>query len=316
MKALTCHRYGPPESLTLADLPDPVPGPGEVLLRLRAATVSAADWRLATGTFPRGFGAVARLAVGLRGPRQKILGTDGAGEIAALGPGVTGWQTGEPVIATFGFAMRGHATLRVVPARALVRKPAGLTWEEATALPFGGLTALHYLRKTAVGSGTRVLVVGASGAVGSATVQIAQAMGAEVTGVTSGANLALVERLGARAIDYRTTDWTAGGGRWDVILDTAGSPAIGRARQVLAPGGRIGLIVADLWQTLAAAGKRDMVAGPAPDRPDDLAHLAGLAERGDYRPVISRTFALADGAAAFAHVATGRKVGNIALVMP
>jgi NADPH:quinone reductase-like Zn-dependent oxidoreductase len=313
MKALICRRYG--ETPVLTDLPDPVPGPGEVLVKVRAATVSAADWRITSGQFPAGFGLLARLAIGWSGPRQPVPGTDAAGEVAALGPQVTGWAPGDRVVVALGARMGGQASLLRVPARALVRLPDGIAWPEAAALPFGGLTALHYLRKAGLKPGQTVLVIGASGAVGSALVQIARAQGAQVTGVTSTPNLDLVASLGAEAVDYRTTDWRRLGRRWDLILDATGTVGTGDARPCLRPGGKLGLIVGTLGQTLAASVQRDVIAGPAPDNPADLARLAGMAAAGSYRPVVSRTFPLEQAAAAYALVATGRKQGNIVLAM-
>ena len=313
MKAVLVRRYGPPDSVAIVDLPQPVPGPGQVLVHIRAATVSAADMRLRAGLFPRGMGVLARLAMGWRGPRQPVLGTDLAGEVAALGPGVTEWRVGDAVIGFTGARMGCHAEYRVMAADALIARPDALSWEEAAALPFGFTTALFFLRdKAGLKAGEKVLVIGASGAVGSAAVQIARHLGAGVTGVCSGANAALVAGLGAEVIDYGAADWARLGRRWDVILDTTGvDPA--RARACLTPTGRLCLVAADLPQMLRAALMPRVFIGVAPERVADLRLLAGWAAEGAVKPVASATFPLDQAARAHAIAESGRKVGNVVL---
>ena len=320
MKAILVNRYGPPESIVLADLPRPVPGKGQVLVRIRAATVSAGDMRLRSGQFPRGMALPARLALGITGPRRPVLGTDLAGEVVALGPGAQGVAVGDRILAFVGVKMGGHAEYRAVPLSApWCPIPDGMDWATAAAVPFGGTTALYFLRdRASVQPSDRVLVVGASGAVGSAAVQLARHWGAHVTAVTSTANLALVHDLGAaEAIDYRTTDWASLGRRWDVILDTTGTVDANRARPCLPPGGRLALVAADLPQMLGGLFARGIrvLTGVASERAEDLRLLVGLAEEGAFRPLIDRTFPLDQAAAAHAHVATGRKRGNVVLVM-
>ena len=320
MKAVVVHRYGPPHSIVLADLPRPVAGAGEVLVRIRATTVSAADMRLRSGDFPRGMRLPARLAMGWAGPRRKVLGTDLAGEVVALGQGAMGVAVGDRIVAFVGAGMGCHAEYRVLKLTApwcLI--PDDMDWAGAAAIPFGATTALHFLRDRAgVQASDRVLVVGASGAVGSVAVQLARHWGAHVTAVTSTANLALVRKIGAaEAIDYRTTDWATLGRRWDVILDTTGTVDTARARPCLPPGGRLALVAADLPQMLSGVFARGIrvLTGVAPERAEDLRLLVALAAEGAFRPLIERTFALQDADAAHAHVATGRKRGNVVLVM-
>ncbi len=319
MKACVYHRYGGPEVVEVRDVPTPVPAPGEVLVRIIAATVSAADWRVRSLVMPRGFGPVARLALGLTGPRQPILGGDFAGVVAGVGAGVTRFALGDAVFGFPGARFGCHAEYRVVPeAWPVVLKPANLDFDAAASLPFGATTALHYLRKAAVRPGDRVLVVGASGAVGTALVQLARHFGAEVTGVASAANLELVASLGARhLIDYRQTDVTTGAESYDIIADTVGATSFARYRRILRSNGRLLGIAASLPGMLAAVwaplyGRR-VIVGPAPERLDDLREIAALAEQGVLRPVIDRHYAMADIAAAHAYVATGRKRGSVVL---
>lgn len=319
MKACVYHRYGGPEVVGVREVPTPVPGAGEVLIRIIAATVSSADWRVRSLVMPRGFGPVARLALGLTGPRQPILGGDFAGVVAGVGAGVTRFALGDAVFGFPGARFGCHAEYRVVPeAWPVVPKPASLDFDAAASLPFGATTALHYLRKAAVRPGDKVLVVGASGAVGTALVQLARHFGAEVTSVASAANLDLVASLGAqRVIDYRQTDVTTGAESYDIIADTVGATSFARYRRILRPKGRLLGIAASLPGMMSALwaplyGRR-VIVGPAPERLEDLCEIAALAEQGVLRPVIDRHYAMADIAAAHAYVATGRKRGSVVL---
>lgn len=323
MKAILARRYGPPASVALVDLPQPVPGPGQILVRIRAATVSSADMRLRSGKFPRGMGLIARLAIGLRGPRRAVLGTDLAGEVASLGPGVTAWTPGDAVVAFMGARLGGHAEYRVIDAAGPVcLKPAALDWAEAAALSFGGTTALFFLRdKAALKPGERLLVIGASGAVGSAAVQLARAWGATVTGVCSAGNAAFVTGQGATEVidharqDWARQDWARLGRSWDVILDTTGTVSAAHARASLAAGGRLCLVAADLPQMIGGTWARGIrvITGVAPERAGDLRLLAAMAEAGTFRPHVSARFPLDRAAEAHALVESGRKIGSIVL---
>ena len=320
MKAISVDSYGPPERVRLIDLPKPQPGRGEILIRIRAATVSAGDMRVRSGTFPRGFGMLARLALGVTGPRKSVLGTDLAGEVEAIGDGVTSFAPGDAVIAFVGAKFGCHAEYRCVPVAApICRKPTALSWEQATALPFGGTTALYFLRNRAkVAKGERVLIVGASGAVGSAAVQLARHFGCIVTAVTSTPNLALVASLGeVEMIDYRITDWTGLGRQWDVILDTTSSVDLAHARPCLRDGGRLALVAASLPQMIGGVFARSIrvLTGTAPERTDDLQLLADLAAAGVLTSVVSATFPLSEAARAHTIAESGRKVGNVVLTM-
>ena len=231
MKAIVHRRYGPPGVLALEELPSPEPGPGEVRVRVRAASVFAGDVHLL-----RGAPFFVRFATGLRRPRNPIPGIDLAGIVDMTGPGVTDLRSGDEV---FGFAGGTLAELVSVPAGQLVRRPANLPLEEAATVPEAGLTALQGLRDHGrVQPGERVLVIGASGGVGTFAVQIAKALGAEVTGVCGPTNLDLVRSIGAdHVVDYTRTDVTTAGERYDVILQLAGTESPRRLRRALVPGG-------------------------------------------------------------------------------
>lgn len=318
MRAAFVPRYGPPEVVEIRQLPTPEPGAGELRIRVVATAVTAGDWRVRSGRLPRGFGLLRGLALGFGGPRKGVLGTDAAGVVDAVGEGVTRFQVGDAVLAFPGATMGGHAEFLIMPADGkVVPKPTNLSFEEAAALPFGGMTALDFLRRGAVKAGERVLVNGASGNVGSAAVQLARHMGAHVTAVCSAANAELVRGLGAEeVIDYRRTDFAAGGARYDVIVDTVGNAPYARVKNVLAPGGRLLAVLADLGAILGApfAGrsrKHQVVAGPTAERVEDLVTLAELAERGEFRPVIDRRFGFEEMVEAYRVVDGGRKKGSV-----
>src|SRR5262245_33792471 len=222
MKAAVYRRYGPPEVVRIEDVPRPDPKTNELLVRVRATTVSAGDARLRSARVPTGFGVLMRLGFGISGPRRPILGWDFAGDVAAVGSSVLRFAAGDRV---FGAGMGSHAEYVVASAERVVPMPRNLSYEEAAALVFGGLTSLFYLRdKAKIQPGERVVVNGASGAVGTAAVQLATHFGATVTGVCSAANAELVRSLGAtRIIDYVREDFRRAGEQYDIILDTVGN---------------------------------------------------------------------------------------------
>ncbi len=319
MKAAVCSAYGLPEVVRLIDMPTPRPKSGEVLIQILAASVASADWRIRSGTLPRGFGLIGRLILGLRRQRQPVLGTELAGVVTETGAGVTRFRTGDPVVAFPGAGMRCHAEYRTMPQDGrILPRPQGLSDAEAASLFFGGTTALRFLRDIGrLEKGENVLVFGASGAVGTAAVQIAQAMGAHVTGVCSRENADLVRSLGAsRVIDYTEEDFTTTGDKWDIILDTVGISSFDRARGALSPKGRFLIVAGDLPALLGTAfsGGRAR-GGTAPEKLADMESLVELLTRGHYRPVIDSCFAFEDIAAAHARVETGHKRGNVVVQM-
>ena len=323
MKAAIYERYGGPDVVAVREVPKPAPGAGEVLIRVHATTVSAADWRIRSLDLPRGFGLLARPLFGFFRPRRQILGTELAGVIEETGAGVTSWHAGDAVIAFPGVRMGAHAEYVMMPADGkIVAKPANVSFEEAAALCFGGLTALHFLRLAQVRAGERVLVNGASGAVGVAAVQLARDMGAHVTGVASGANEALVRSLGAeRFIDYTREDFTAGAETYDVIVDTAGTAPLSRCLNVLPKGGRLAVVLGTFGDILRAPWQnrtsgRKVFVGSGPEPLEDVRHLAELAAAGRYRAVIDSTYPLERIVDAHRLVDSGRKRGSAVVVMP
>ncbi len=320
MKAATARHYGPPSVIGIETLSDPVPGPGQILIRTRAASVATADWRIRSLSMPRGFGPLARPIFGLTRPRQPILGTECAGTVAAIGPGVTEFRTGDAVIAYLGARMGAHATHTLARAdRAVIPKPASLSWEQAAAFSFGGATALTFLRDGGnLQPGQSLLLIGASGSVGHAALQIATTMGAAVTTVTSAANVPLVAPLAARTLDYRATDIATLPDRFDLVMDCVGAETWPRMRPLLKPTGRFLMVAATLPEILRAAlsrGKQRPVSIVAGERRSDLETLAALHAKGGYTPLIDSTFPLDQAAAAHARVETHRKTGNVVLTM-
>lgn len=322
MKAAICARYGPPEVVRIVDVPAPTPGPHDLLIRVHATTVSSGDWRIRSLDLPRGFGPMARLAFGLRRPRQPILGTELSGVVAAVGEAVTRFAVGDAVIAFTGIKMGCHAEMVCIPETAAVLpKPSRLSHVQAATLGFGGTTAVDFLRRAEVQAGEQVLINGASGAVGIALVQLAVHLGATVTAVCSTRNISLMQYLGAHhVVDYTTTDFASTGKRYDVIADTAGTAPYARSRHALTPTGRLLLILAGLDQLLLAPwvtwrhGHR-VIAGPAAERVDDLATVASLANQGCFSTVIDACYPLEEIVAAHRHVETGRKRGSVVVEM-
>jgi NADPH:quinone reductase-like Zn-dependent oxidoreductase len=322
MRAATCRRYGPPEVIALEELPTPAPRRGEVLVAVRAAEVSSGDRRVRALDVPAGYRLPVRLAFGWSGPRQPVLGVGLAGVVAAVGPGVTAFRAGDEVIADVGLGMGCHAEYRCVREdAAMVPRPASLAFEAAAALLFGGSTALAFLRRAGLRAGERLLVNGAAGAVGTAAVQLARELGAEVTAVCSAGNAELVRSLGAgRVVDYAREDFAAGSDRYEVVLDAVGNAPLGRSRRALVAGGRFLAVVATLAETLAGplaarlAGLR-FVGGSVQATAEDLRHLASLAEAGRFRPAIDRVFPLDAVVEAHRRVDCGRKRGSVVLSM-
>lgn len=318
MKAVVAERYGPPEVLRIKEIATPTPKDNEILIRIHVTTVTSGDWRVRSQTVPTGFGLIMRLVFGLRKPRQPILGSELAGVVAAIGRDVTRFKVGERVFAFSDFRMGCHADYIVLPQDGMVvATPPGLSDAAAAALSFGGTTALDFLRRGKVKSGDKLLVNGASGAVGTAVVQLARHVGAEVTGVCSGANIDLVRSLGAaHVIDYTQADFTRNGETYDLIVDTVGTAPFSRCRRSLKEGGRLLMVLAglpemlmSLWVSLTSG--HTIIAGPAAVKLGDLQDLAALAEAGEFQAVIDRSYPLEQIVEAHRYVDTGRKKGNV-----
>lgn len=318
MKAAVYRKFGPPEVVRVEEVPRPSPSRDDVLIKVQASTLSAADHRARSRNVPDGLGMLAALGLGIFRPRHRILGMDVAGVVEAVGANVTTFRPGDEVIAMLGGRFGGHAEYVCIPQRgAVTAKPRNMTFEEAVTLVFGGITARGFLNRAALKPGDTVLVNGASGAVGTAAVQLAKQLGAHVTGVCSGANSGLVAALGAdRVIDYTTHDFTAEARTYDVIVDCVGNAPFERVEASINPGGALLLVIADLKGMLRAplqsrrSGKR-VTAGGVEYRSEDLAFLVDLAESGQYQAVSDRSYELSDIVEAHRYVDTGRKKGNV-----
>lgn len=322
MKACVYEKYGAPEVVQIREVATPAPADNEVLIQVRATTISSGDWRSRSLQMPAGFGPLARLFLGVSKPRQPILGSELAGDIVAIGNEVRRFKPGDAVLAFSGARMGCHAQYKCMPQDgAVVLKPPNLSYAQAAALSFGGTTALDFFRRAKLQRGETVLVNGASGAVGSAAVQLARHYGAEVTGVCSGANVALVESLGAaQVIDYTREDFMLSGKTYDVIVDTAGTAPWARSQRALKPGGRLLLVLGSLADMLRApwlalTGNKKIIAGPAAERAEDVRLLAALAEAGTFKPVIDRCFAFEQMVEAHRYVDAGHKRGSVVITL-
>ncbi|MFC9919588.1 NAD(P)-dependent alcohol dehydrogenase [Agromyces binzhouensis] len=324
MRAAVVERFGGPESVVVGDRPRPEPADDELLVRVHASTVSIADHRLRTREVPRGLGLLVGPAIGFRRPKHAVLGMEAAGVVEAVGSRVTRFAPGDEVILMRGARFGCHAEWATVgEGGEVARKPANLSFEEAAAVLFGGHTALRYLELVDVGPGTEVLVNGASGAVGTAVVQLAARRGARVTAVTSGRNAELVRSLGADdVIDYTREDFAAAAPgaepRYDVIVECVGNAPFGRVGHLIRPGGALLLVIADLAGMIGAAlrpRRRGILVNQAGGSlgAEGMARLTALAEAGDLRPVIDRTYDLDEIVEAHRYVDSGRKRGSVVL---
>ncbi|MEM9693989.1 MAG: NAD(P)-dependent alcohol dehydrogenase [Myxococcota bacterium] len=322
MHALVTRSYGPPEVVDWCSIADPIAGPQQIVAEVHATTVNSADARLRAARFPVGMGWMARMALGWSRPRRTVFGVELGGTVVAVGEAVTRFSVGDRVLAMTGARMGAHAERCVLDVdHCVVHLPASIPFDAAVSLPFGGTTALTFLDDFAhLRTGERVLVVGASGAVGTACVQVASLLGAEVTGVCSADNARLVRRLGASTvIDYTTTCLSEVDGVWDVVIDTVGRMKIRDLARLASPQGRIGLVAADLPAMATAlayrlARRQRALVGVARESPDHLERLLTWLGEGRWQPVIDRRLPLALGRAAHTRVDSGRKVGSVVLL--
>ena len=309
MKAAVYERYGPPEVVFVRDVPTPTPGANEVLIKVRATTVTRGDIRMRAFRVPLLMWIPARLYLGVRTPRRAILGMELAGDIAAVGANVTRYKVGDPVFAsTFETRFGAHAQYKCLPEDGeLLPKPANVSYAEAAAAVGGGMMALRCLHQADIQPGQSVLIYGASGAVGTCAVQIAaRHFGAEVTGVCSGRNLELMQGLGAaHVIDYTQQDFTTTGARYDVVFDAVAKFPPARAKSALKPGG-----------VYLNAHKHSDNDGKNTVRIAELQAVADLLAAGALKPVIDRTYPLAEIAEAHRYVDSERKRGNVAISIP
>ncbi len=321
MKAIVYEKYGPPEVLQVKEVEKPSPQDNEVLIRNHATTATLYDCWNRSATAPPGFGLLSRIASGIRRPKQPILGIDVAGEIEAVGKDVTLFKPGDQVFG-FSVSLGAYAEYICLPEdRALAIKPENMSYEEAAAIPQGGLTALYFLRKADIQPGQKVLIYGASGGVGSYAVQLAKYFGAEVTGTCRTSKVDLVKSLGAdKVIDYTTEEFDANGETYDVIFDTFGKSPFSRCVKSLKETGiylfatfGLGRILRMAWLNRRSSKKAMM--GLVEDTNENLIFLRELIEAGKMRSFIDIRYPFEQAAEAHRYVESGQKKGHVIITL-
>ena len=321
MRAAVIDRYGPPEAVQIREVPKPVPGDDEILVRITATTVNSGDARVRALRVPGGMGFLMRLSLGFDGPKQKIGGFDAAGVVEQVGRNVTMFKPGDRVVGSHGFRFGLHAEYATfTEGDAIVPIPDSVSDTDAVSVLFGGATALAFFKDGSLRAGESILINGASGAVGTMAIQIAKHMGAVVTGVCSSANAELVRGLGAdHVIAYDREDFTQNGKTYDVIMDNHGNAPYARVRNSLKPGGRFLLVIFDtLWEMVSAKWTSQVVeSGKEEEAVNSEAYseLMDLLATGTIKPVIDRMLPFEEIAEAHRLVDSGRKRGSVVVTV-
>jgi NADPH:quinone reductase-like Zn-dependent oxidoreductase len=322
MKAIVQTKYGPPEVLQIQEVEKPTTKDNEVLIKVHAFTVTKYDYWVRSSTAPTGFGLLMRLASGVKKPKNPILGTELSGEIESVGKDVKLFKEGDQVFVDTGMSAGAYVEYICMPEDGAVAiKPANMTIEEATAVPYGGLTALFFLRRADIQTGQKVLIYGASGGVGNYAVQLAKYFGAEVTGVCNTMKLEMVKSLGAdKVIDYTKEDFTKSGETYDVIFDTVGKSSVSGCRRSLKKNGfylltTFGLpkLVQILW--LKMTSNKNVFMGTLKETAEDLIFLRELVEAGKIKPIIDRTYPMEQIVEAHRYVEQGHVKGKVVITI-
>lgn len=323
MKAITYERYGPPEALHLADVSTPVPKDDEVLIRVRAAEATKADCEMRSFRFSvRWFWLPLRVALGVRRPRRRILGSYFAGEVARVGKDVAVFRVGDQVFGTSGLRLGAYGEFLAATARAtIVEKPRNMSFTDAAAVPMGGLNALHFMRLAHIHPGDRVLILGAGGSIGAHAVQIARAMGAEVTAVDRGTKAEFLRRLGAdHVVDYTTEDALALAERYDVVFDMVPGSSLAAAIRALRPGGRYlngnpRLSILIRAPFVRRFTSKTATCAFARETRDELLALKAMIEEGAIASIVDRVVPMTEAAAAHRLVESETRRGAIVLAI-
>jgi len=299
MKAAVCTRYGPPEVVKIEERPKPIPKDNEILIRVYTTTVSSGDIRIRSANVPALYKPMMLLLYGINKPRKPVLGTELSGRVAAVGKNVTAFKEGDAVFAMTGMNFGAHTEYVVLPEDGnIAPKPENINYEQAAAISFGGISALHFLRKGQVQQGKKILIYGASGSVGTSAVQLAKHFGAHVTGVCSDDNAQLVKSLGADCtIDYAVEDFRTHGTRYDMIFDAVGKISKSSCKNNLTPNGKFVTVET----------------GVARESAEDMRFLGQLVQSDKFKPIIDRTYALEHIVDAHAYVDIGHKRGNVVI---
>ncbi len=322
MKAIVWTKYGSADGLYLKEVAKPTPKPNEVLIRTRAATVSAGDCEVRSLKFPIYFQIPLRLVFGIINPRDKILGQELAGDVEAVGKDVTRFKVGDVVFGSPGLSFGAYAEYTCISeTTAIIIKPSNMTYEEAAGMPIGGLEALYFLRQGNIQAGQKVLINGAGGSIGTVAVQLAKSYGAEVTAVDSTGKLDMLRSIGAdHVVDYTREDFTQSGETYDVIYDVVGKGSFSGSVQSLKPNGRFLLgnaglpqIIRGRWVGLSSSKK--VIMGTANHNIQDLTQLKALIEAGKIKAVIDRRYPLEQMAEAHRYVESDQKKGNVVITI-